>query len=288
MLREKTYGNYPAPKHILSCVFEGLQTDIDTGLAIETRYFVNLVRSPEAKNMIRSLFFGMQEANKLARRPPDVPTQKYTKIGMLGAGMMGAGIAHAAATAGIEVVLLDSTQEARREGQGLFGESCWRSASPKVSMTQDGADGHAGAHPSDRRLRRPRRLRAGDRGGVRGPRHQGRRDEEDRGGDRAGRHLRLQHLDPADHRPGRGEQRGRPISSACTSSRRPRRCRWWRSSSARQTSPATLARSMDFVRAIGKTPIVVNDCARLLHQPRIRHLSLGRHGPACGRRRSRR
>ena len=56
MLREKTQGNYPAPKHILSCVFEGLQTDIDTGLKSETRYFVNLVLSPEAKNMIRSLF----------------------------------------------------------------------------------------------------------------------------------------------------------------------------------------------------------------------------------------
>ena len=55
MLREKTHDNYPAPKHILSCVFEGMQTDIDTGLAIETRYFVNLVRSPVAKNMILSL-----------------------------------------------------------------------------------------------------------------------------------------------------------------------------------------------------------------------------------------
>ena len=117
MLREKTHDNYPAPKHILSCVFEGMQTDIDTGLAIETRYFANLVRSPVAKNMIRSLFFFMQEANKLARRPKDVPPQKFAKIGMLGAGMMGAGIAHAAAAAGIEVVLPDATLAGAGEGQ---------------------------------------------------------------------------------------------------------------------------------------------------------------------------
>jgi 3-hydroxyacyl-CoA dehydrogenase/enoyl-CoA hydratase/3-hydroxybutyryl-CoA epimerase len=79
MLREKTYDNYPAPKHILSCVYEGLSTNLDTGLAIEARYFTNLVMSPVSKNMIRSLFFGMQEANKLASRPADVPLQKYTR-----------------------------------------------------------------------------------------------------------------------------------------------------------------------------------------------------------------
>jgi 3-hydroxyacyl-CoA dehydrogenase/enoyl-CoA hydratase/3-hydroxybutyryl-CoA epimerase len=72
MLREKTYDNYPAPKHILSCVYEGLSTNLDTGLAIESRYFTNLVMSPVSKNMIRSLFFGMQEANKLASRPAGV------------------------------------------------------------------------------------------------------------------------------------------------------------------------------------------------------------------------
>lgn len=117
MLREKTYGNYPAPRHILSCIFEGLQTDIDTGLKVEARYFTNLVMSAEARNMIRSLFFGMNEANKLASRPRDVATQAYTRIGVLGAGMMGAGIAYATATAGIEVVLLDATQEGADKGK---------------------------------------------------------------------------------------------------------------------------------------------------------------------------
>ncbi|MCX7176837.1 MAG: 3-hydroxyacyl-CoA dehydrogenase NAD-binding domain-containing protein, partial [Proteobacteria bacterium] len=117
MLREKTYGNYPAPRHILSCIFEGLQTDLDTGLKVEARYFTNLVMSPEARNMIRSLFFGMNEANKLVSRPKDVPTQAYIRIGMLGAGMMGAGIAYATATAGIAVVLIDATQEGAEKGK---------------------------------------------------------------------------------------------------------------------------------------------------------------------------
>ena len=138
MLREKTQGNYPAPKHILSCVFEGLQTDIDTGLAIETRYFVNLVTGPVAKNMIRSLFFFMQDANKLAHRPKDVPVQKFTKIGMLGAGMMGAGIAHAAATAGLEVVLLDSTQENAEKGKAYSAKLLEKRVA-KSQLPQDGA-----------------------------------------------------------------------------------------------------------------------------------------------------
>ena len=117
MLREKTFDNYPAPKHILSCVYEGLATDLDTGLAIEVRYFTNLVMSPVSKNMIRSLFFGMQEANRLASRPAVVPPQKYSRIGMLGAGMMGAGIAMSTAAAGIDVVLLDTTQELADKGK---------------------------------------------------------------------------------------------------------------------------------------------------------------------------
>ena len=121
MLREKTFDNYPAPKHILSCMYEGLATNLDTGLAIEVRYFTNLVMSPVSKNMIRSLFFGMQEANKLAARPANpanpMPPQKYSKIGMLGAGMMGAGIAMSTATAGIDVVLLDTTAEAAEKGK---------------------------------------------------------------------------------------------------------------------------------------------------------------------------
>jgi 3-hydroxyacyl-CoA dehydrogenase/enoyl-CoA hydratase/3-hydroxybutyryl-CoA epimerase len=139
MLREKTCDNYPAPKHILSCVYEGLSTDLDTGLAIEARYFTNLVMSPVAKNMIRSLFFGMHEANKLASRPAGVPPQKYTKIGMLGAGMMGAGIAMSTAAAGIDIVLLDTTQEAAEKGKAYAAKQ-WGKQVAKGRMTQEAMD----------------------------------------------------------------------------------------------------------------------------------------------------
>lgn len=117
MLRAKTMGNYPNAQYIMSCVYEGMLVDIDTGLKIESRYFVACTQSKEARNMIRSLFFSIGEANKLANRPKNVPTQAYAKVGILGAGMMGAGIAYATSSAGIETVLLDSTQESADKGK---------------------------------------------------------------------------------------------------------------------------------------------------------------------------
>ncbi|AJY29096.1 enoyl-CoA hydratase/isomerase family protein [Burkholderia thailandensis 34] len=117
LARQKTYGNYPAVASILSCVYEGLLTDLDTGLKTEARYFVKAVLSPQAKAMIRTLFFGMNEANKLAARPAGVPTQRYRKIGVLGAGMMGAGIAYVSAKAGLDVVLIDTSEEAAARGK---------------------------------------------------------------------------------------------------------------------------------------------------------------------------
>ncbi len=117
MLRAKTQGNYPAAQHIMSCVYEGSLVDIDTALRIESRYFIACARSDAARNMIRSLFVSVGEANKLANRPKGVPTQSYSKIGILGAGMMGAGIAFAASAAGLQVVLLDSSQAAADKGK---------------------------------------------------------------------------------------------------------------------------------------------------------------------------
>ncbi|MGN8063948.1 3-hydroxyacyl-CoA dehydrogenase NAD-binding domain-containing protein [Ralstonia sp. 22111] len=117
MLRQKTYGNYPAAASILSCVYEGLITDLDTGLKTEARYFVQAVLSPEARAMIRTLFFSLNAANKLAARPADVPVRRYAKVGVVGAGMMGAGIAYVTAKAGLPVVLLDTTQEAAERGK---------------------------------------------------------------------------------------------------------------------------------------------------------------------------
>lgn len=139
MLRAKTFGNYPAPANILSCVYEGLITDFDTGTKTEARYFVATVLSPQAKNMIRTLFYSMGEANKLAARPAGVPTQKYTKVGILGAGMMGAGIAYVTAKAGIVAVLLDTSQEAAERGKD-YSRKLLEKQVARGQMTQEKAE----------------------------------------------------------------------------------------------------------------------------------------------------
>jgi 3-hydroxyacyl-CoA dehydrogenase/enoyl-CoA hydratase/3-hydroxybutyryl-CoA epimerase len=115
--RRETYDNYPAARAIMQCVYEGLQLPIDTALRVESRYFAKVLRSPEAAAMIRSLFVSMQELNKGARRPADVPASKLKRIGVLGAGFMGAGIAYVTAQAGIEVVLIDRDQASADKGK---------------------------------------------------------------------------------------------------------------------------------------------------------------------------
>jgi 3-hydroxyacyl-CoA dehydrogenase / enoyl-CoA hydratase / 3-hydroxybutyryl-CoA epimerase len=118
MLHAKTYGNYPAPLAIMSSVYEGLGIAFDAGLRIEARYFASIATGTVAQSMIRTLFFSMGEANKLGRRPAEVPQTQLTKVGVLGAGMMGAGIAYVSALAGLEVVLIDSTLESAEKGKG--------------------------------------------------------------------------------------------------------------------------------------------------------------------------
>jgi 3-hydroxyacyl-CoA dehydrogenase/enoyl-CoA hydratase/3-hydroxybutyryl-CoA epimerase len=117
MTLAKTRGNYPAPHHILSCVYEGLQTDFDTGCRTEAGYFIKAAFSPQAKAMIRTLFTYMGRVNRQAARPAGVVPRRFTRVGILGAGMMGAGIAYAQAMAGIETVLLDVSGEAAERGR---------------------------------------------------------------------------------------------------------------------------------------------------------------------------
>ena len=257
MLREKTFDNYPAPKHILSCIYEGLATDFDTGMAIEARYFTNLAVSPVTKNMIRSLFFGMQDANKLASRPTGVATQKYAKVGMLGAGMMGAGIAMSTAAAGMDVVLLDTTREAAEKGKAYAAKQ-WGKQVAKGRLTQEAMDAllariHPTADYADLKgcelvieaVFEPREIKAAVT-------------------------QQAEAVIAADAIFASNTST-LPITGLAAASARPANFIGLHFFSpaekmplveiivGKATSDATLARAMDFVRAIGKTPIVVND-----------------------------
>jgi len=118
LVSQKTMHNYPAPIAILSCVYEGSIVPIDKGLEIESQYFVELLTGPVARNMIRTLFLDKGAADKLVRRPKGVDKVPVKKLGILGAGMMGAGVAYVSAFAGMEVVLLDTDQANAEKGKG--------------------------------------------------------------------------------------------------------------------------------------------------------------------------
>ena len=118
--RRETYDNYPAARAILQVVYEGLQVPFDTALRIELRWFAKILRSPEAAAMIRSLFVSMQELNKGARRPANEPPMSLKKIGVVGAGFMGAGIAQVSAAAGLQVVMIDRDQETAEKGKAAL------------------------------------------------------------------------------------------------------------------------------------------------------------------------
>jgi len=117
LVAKKTLHNYPAPAAILSCVFEGTIVPLNTALEIESKYFAQLVTGPVARNLIRTTFVNKGLADKLAARPAGVPKFQVKNLGVLGAGMMGAGIAYVSALAGIEVVLIDSTLELAEKGK---------------------------------------------------------------------------------------------------------------------------------------------------------------------------
>ncbi|MCS3445744.1 MULTISPECIES: 3-hydroxyacyl-CoA dehydrogenase NAD-binding domain-containing protein [Bradyrhizobium] len=137
--RRETYDNYPAARAIMSCVYEGLQLPIDAALRVESRYFTKVLRSKEAAAMIRSLFLSMQELNKGARRPAGVPPTKVKKLAVIGAGFMGASVGYVSAQAGIDVVLVDRDLESADKGKG-HAKTVVDGLIAKGRMKQDAAD----------------------------------------------------------------------------------------------------------------------------------------------------
>ncbi|MEM9378124.1 MAG: 3-hydroxyacyl-CoA dehydrogenase NAD-binding domain-containing protein, partial [Pseudomonadota bacterium] len=139
MLTKQTYGNYPAQNHILSCIYEGQLVPIDAALRIESRYFVKTMMRPEAKGMIRSLFLSLQELSKGASRPAGVDKLEVKKVAVIGAGLMGAGIAHVQAMAGVETALIDVSMDNAEKGKDYSKRILDKRVS-RGKMTQDKAD----------------------------------------------------------------------------------------------------------------------------------------------------
>ncbi|MGJ7565938.1 3-hydroxyacyl-CoA dehydrogenase NAD-binding domain-containing protein [Variovorax sp. GB1R11] len=152
-LIRKYKGCYPAPEAIFSAAVEGTSVDFDTALRVETRHFVGLVTGQVAKNLITTFFFQINEVKSGKGRPEGVPHASFSKVGILGAGMMGAGIAHACASRGVACVLKDTTAEkaelgkaysekvfSKRVAKGAMSEERMQAALQRIAPTADAAD----------------------------------------------------------------------------------------------------------------------------------------------------
>ena len=257
MLREKTKGVMPAPEAILSAAVEGAQVDVDAALRIETRYFIELARGPVARNMINTFWFQLNDIKAGVGRPAGVPKASFVKVGILGAGMMGAGIAYVCATRGMQVVLKDVSQEAADKGKAYSAKLLAKQLE-RGKLTQEKHDAtlariHATASADDlagcelivEAVFEDRGLKA-----------KVTQEAEARLADsaifasntstlpitglaeasaRPANFIGLHFFSPADKMP--------LVEIIC----------------GKQTSPETLAHSYDFVQAIGKTPVIVND-----------------------------
>nr|MBV6630791.1 enoyl-CoA hydratase/isomerase family protein [Oceanococcus sp. HetDA_MAG_MS8] len=257
MLRDKTQGLYPAPQNIMSCVFEGCLVDFDTGCDTEARYFANCVVSQVAKNTIGTFWYGLNEIKKGASRPAGVEKSRFTKVGVLGAGMMGAGITYVSAKAGFETVVKDVSQEGADKGKA-YAEGIVQKLVGRNKMTKEAgqellnritptasADDLAGCDLIIEAVFEDRELKA-----------QVTKESEEvmaAGGVFASNTSTL------------------PITGLAKASKAPENFIGLHYFSpaekmplveiivGEQTSPETLARAFDYVLAIGKTPIVVND-----------------------------
>src|SRR5262244_3839785 len=255
--RRETYYNYPAARAIMQVVYEGLQLPIDQALQVESRWFAKILLSPEAAAMIRSLFVSMQELNKGARRPKDVPATKLKNVGVLGAGFMGASIAYVTALAGIDVVLIDRDQESADKGK----------AHSQKLITEQVNRGRASS--ADREALLARITPTADYGALRDCDLVIEAVFEDR-------KVKAEVIAKAEAVIGQEVIFGSntstlPITSLAQDSKRPaqfvgvhffspvERMMLVEVILGKQTGAAALATALDFVRAIRKTPIVVND-----------------------------
>ena len=138
-VRKITHGNYPSAGYILSVIHDGIQVKFDRALEIEARYFTKAIMSKEAKNMIRTGFFAIQDASKGKAKPAGFDPYQIKKLGILGAGMMGAGIAYVSAYAGMEVVLKDVTLEGAEKGKS-YSAALLKKRVGRGRLTQEKAD----------------------------------------------------------------------------------------------------------------------------------------------------
>ncbi len=257
MSRKMLFGNYPAQKNILSAVYEGTLAPFDAALRIETRYFVKTLRSPEAKAMIRSLFTSPKQLAGGANRPAGVPQATFDKVTVLGAGLMGAGIAYVQAAAGIDSVLIDRTQEAADKGKD-YARKVTAKAVERGQMSQDKADALLA-----------RITATTDYAQVKGSRLVVEAVFEDRAVKAEVTQLAEAQIDA--HAIMATNTSTLPITSLATASERPEnyiglhffspveRMGLVEIIRGDKTSDATLAAAFDYVAAIGKTPIVAKD-----------------------------
>ena len=257
LYRKETYDNYPAARAIMQSVYEGLQLPMDAALRVESRYFTHILQTKEAAAMIRSLFVSMQELNKGARRPQNVPPTKVKKLGVIGAGFMGASIGFVSAQAGIDVVLIDRDQASADKGKA-HAKSVIDGNIARGRATEAERDAVLVAHHRDGGLCRDQGLRPDHRGGVRGPQGEGRDLRQGAAGLKQGAIFA-------------SNTSTLPINSLAEE---------WKDQSkfigihffspvekmmlveiivGKNTGDVALATALDYVRQIRKTPIVVND-----------------------------
>ena len=258
LVKQVKGADFKAPKAIMAAAVEGAQVDFDTASRIESRYLTELIIGQQFKNMTQAFFFDLSAINAGNSRPEGIERKKFQKVGVIGAGMMGAGIAYVSAKAGMEVVLKDVSLEAAEKGKS-YSATSWPSSSRRAGPRRRRSTSSSAAS------RRPT-------------------DYDDLEGvdlvveavfeNQELKHSVFAELEPkvlpdallgsntstlpitglAEGVEPAGRLHRHPLLLA-----RSTRCRWSRSSPARRRTTTTIAHALDYVQQIKKTPIVVND-----------------------------